>query len=163
MVKNERQYKIAKVKLENWSKTLAQLPNNRRASTNWLAKEQAFGVGQQINQLRAEIAEYDETASGKRKLPDLGLVSEIPSTLISWRIAHHLTQRELAERVGIHENQLQKYEAEDYGCASYQTIAHMRRFYKKRARSVTQSLSERGHVANCYTDRGAKLSSPLRL
>jgi DNA-binding XRE family transcriptional regulator len=137
MIKNEKQYKIAKVKLEKWLKTQAQLPNNRGASKDWLVKEQEFGVEQQINQLRAEIAEYDETASGKRKLPELELVSKIPSMLISWRIAHHLTQRELAERVGIHENQLQKYEAEDYACASYQTIAH-----------IAQVLKEEGKIRN---------------
>jgi len=133
MIKNEKQHKIAQSKLNKWLKTQAQLRDTAVVKkTDWLAKEQAFGVGQQIKQLRAEITEYEQTAAGKRKLPELELVSEIPSMLIRWRIARHLTQRELAERAGIHENQLQKYEAEDYGCASYQTIAHIAQVLRER-------------------------------
>jgi DNA-binding XRE family transcriptional regulator len=123
MIKNEKQYKIAKSKLDRWLETQTQL---RNADTkNWVVKEQKFSVEQQIKQLKSEIKEYEDIVSGRRQLVELELVSQIPSMLIKWRIARHLTQRELAERAGIHENQLQKYEAEDYGCASYQTIAHI--------------------------------------
>jgi len=123
MIKNEKQYKVAKSKLRKWLETQTQL---RSADiSNWVVKEQKFGVEQQIKQLKSEIKEYEDTVSGRRKLLELELVSQIPSMLIKWRIARQLTQRELAERAGIHENQLQKYEAEDYGCASYQTIAHI--------------------------------------
>jgi HTH-type transcriptional regulator / antitoxin HigA len=132
MIKNEKQHKIANAKLNKWLKTQAQLRDTTIVKTDWLAKEQAFGVQQQIKQLRAEITEYEQTAAGKRKLPELELVFEIPSMLIRWRIARHLTQRELAKRAGIHENQLQKYEAEHYGCASYQTIAHIAQVLQER-------------------------------
>ncbi len=124
MIKNEKQYKVAKSKLNKWLETQSQLRSSD--ITDWVVKEQKFGVEQQIKQLKSEIKEYEDTVSGRgRKLLELELVSQIPSMLIKWRIARHLTQRDLAERAGIHENQLQKYEAEDYGCASYQTIAHI--------------------------------------
>jgi HTH-type transcriptional regulator/antitoxin HigA len=81
-----------------------------------------FGVEQQIKQLSSELEEYDDTVSGKAKLPDPALVEEIPILLIRWRIARHWTQRDLADRVGLHENQIQKYESEGYGGASLLTV-----------------------------------------
>ncbi len=95
MIKNEKQHKMAKSKLNKWLKTQTQLQSTAVRKNDWLAKEQAFGVEQQIKQLRAEIIEYEETVAGNRKLLKLELVSEIPSMLIRWRIARHLTQRQL--------------------------------------------------------------------
>lgn len=124
MLKNEKQYNSAKAKLQKWLKTLEQL--NTRSSVDqpdWLIDEQRFGVEQEIDQLKAEIQEYDDTFTGKKKLPDPSLVGQIPFLLISWRIARQWTQKELAERVQMHENQIQKYESEDYAGASMQTMA----------------------------------------
>jgi HTH-type transcriptional regulator/antitoxin HigA len=124
MIKNEKQYKVAKAKLERWLKTQGQL-RHKASQPDWLHSEQAFGVKQEISQLRREIKEYEDILSGKAKLPDPSLVTEIPHLLISWRIARHWTQRQLAERLGMHENQIQKYESEDYGCASLETITRI--------------------------------------
>src|SRR5580700_4459798 len=116
MIKNERQYKIANAKLEKWLKTQKQLKKNQRNNIpDWLLAEQNFGTAQQIKQLKAEITDFENTAAGTKSLPDPSLVDEIPQLLISWRIARRMTQRELADRAGIHENLLQKYEAENYG------------------------------------------------
>jgi len=126
MLKNEKQYNSAKAKLEKWRKAKKQLRKDGLAGqADWLVGEQAFGIDQQIKQLSAEVKEYEDTVSGKLKLPDPTLISEIPRFLISWRIARHWTQRELADRVGMHENQIQKYESEDYSCASLQTISNI--------------------------------------
>jgi HTH-type transcriptional regulator / antitoxin HigA len=54
-----------------------------------------------------------------------------PQLLISWRIARHWTQRQLADRLGMHENQIQKYEAEDYSCASLETITRIAAILKE--------------------------------
>jgi len=123
MIKNEKQYKSAKVKLEKWLRTQEQLRIGASIQQpDWLVAEQSFGIEQEVVQLAAEIKQYEDLSSGKVTLPDLGLVLEIPYLLISWRIARHLTQRDLATRVGLHENQIQKYESEDYGAASLQTL-----------------------------------------
>jgi HTH-type transcriptional regulator/antitoxin HigA len=124
MIKNEKQYKVVKAKLERWLKSQGQL-RQKEAQNNWLAEEQAFGVKQEIVQLQAQIEEYEDIISGRTKLPDPSLILEIPHLLISWRIARRWTQRQLADRLGMHENQIQKYEAEDYGCASLETISRI--------------------------------------
>lgn len=131
MIKNEKQYRMAKKKLDRWLKTLAQLLERAPSATeSWLADEQAFGVRQEIEQLRAEITDYEETVSGKKNLPDLAVVAEIPHLLIRWRIARGLTQRELAKRLDVHENQIQKYEAENYSGASLHTITEIARILR---------------------------------
>lgn len=132
MIKNEKQYKIAKSNLEKWLKTLEQVRTMAQPSTpKWVVREQLLGTEEQVRQLKAELKEYEDTASGKRPLPDPSLIDQIPFLLISWRIARQLTQRQLAEKAGIHENLLQKYEADNYGCASYNTIMHIAHVLKE--------------------------------
>jgi len=132
MIKNERQYRIAKANLDKWLTTLAQLKNEPLANApKWVLAEQLKSAEEQVRQLQAELKDYDDTASGAKKLPSPSLVSDVPSLLIAWRIARHLTQKQLAERAGLNENLLQKYEAENYGCASYNTIAHIARILQE--------------------------------
>lgn len=126
MIKNEKQYKMAKVKLEKWLKTRQQVRESASdGQPDWSIEEQAFGVDEQIKQLQTEISEYELTETGQEALPDPALVLEIPSLLIRWRIAYHLTQKDLATMLGLHENQIQRYEREDYGCASLETISRV--------------------------------------
>ena len=46
----------------------------------------------------------------------------LPELLIKAHIARGLTQRELADRVGLKEQQIQKYEATDYVAAKWSRI-----------------------------------------
>ncbi len=127
MIKNEKQYKIAKANLEKWLKNLetyrsTPLPN----LPEWVLKEQGITITEQVKQIQAEINEYENTvAAGIKALPDPKLVDELPALLIKWRIAQHLTQKDLAALAGIHENLLQKYEQENYSGASLRTIQHI--------------------------------------
>lgn len=142
MIKNEKQYKMAKVKLEKWLKTQQQLQEGASAGQpDWIIAEQAFGIEQQINQLQAEISEYELTESGQQALPDPTLVFDLPFLLIRWRIACRLTQRDLATRLGVHENQIQKYERENYGCASLETISRVAEVLKQALQEQTASNS----------------------
>lgn len=134
MIKNEKQYRIAKANLQKWEKNLKINSNVTPAKfENWIVKEQEFAITEQVEQLRLELYEYESlVASGTSDLHDLDIINEIPSLLIQWRIALNLTQKELATRAGIHENLLQKYEQEDYSCASLKTIMHIAKILKTR-------------------------------
>ncbi|MBZ0186121.1 MAG: helix-turn-helix domain-containing protein [Candidatus Obscuribacterales bacterium] len=123
MIKNQKQLNSTKAKLRKWLKNKEQLlAGASKGEPEWLIAEQTFGVDQQIKQLQSEIQKYEDTVAGNVTLPDPCLVSEIPQLLISWRIVRHWTQKDLANRVGLHENQIQKYESEDYRAASLQTL-----------------------------------------
>jgi HTH-type transcriptional regulator/antitoxin HigA len=64
--------------------------------------------------------------SGKTKLPALAsAIHCVPDLLIQYRIAKQLSQRQLAQLLRLHEQQIQKYESTNYGCASFDTICHI--------------------------------------
>jgi HTH-type transcriptional regulator / antitoxin HigA len=141
MIKNERQYRIAKANLAKWLKTLEQIKSGEQPDTSkWVVAEQLKSVEEQVRQLQADLKEYDDIVSGAKKLPSPSLVNDLPSLLVSWRIARHLTQKQLAERAGINENLLQKYESENYGCVAYNTIAHIARILQEEETCQHQHL-----------------------
>ncbi|MBU6454103.1 MAG: helix-turn-helix domain-containing protein, partial [Cyanobacteria bacterium REEB67] len=89
----------------------------------WLLEEEKFGIEQQIKQLEKDVQDYNDLAAGKKKLPSPTLiVAQIPDLLVSCRIAKHWTQKELAERVGMPENQIQRYESQNYASVSLNVI-----------------------------------------
>jgi len=56
------------------------------------------------------------------KLPPLDTINNVPELLISWRIAKNWTQKELSEKLGLAEQQVQKYERTDYATATLATL-----------------------------------------
>ena len=53
---------------------------------------------------------------------ELRVVADLPELLIKARIARGLTQKELADRVGLKEQQIQRYGATDYDAAKWSRI-----------------------------------------
>ena len=49
-------------------------------------------------------------------------MQDLPNLLIQWRIYEGLTQKQLAEKLGWHYQQLQDYEKSDYSSATWHTI-----------------------------------------
>ena len=144
MLKNERQYNSAKAKLKAWMKNLDVLAARvaNKEAEDWLLEEERFGIEQQIKQLSAELQEYEDTFAGKKHLmPPLPALAELPTLLIQWRIYRHWTQRELALRVGIQENLLQKYEAENFNGVSLQNL-------QKIAKVLQEGLAEERHLVS---------------
>lgn len=135
MIKNERQYRIARANLEKWLKNLEIHKTAKQPDLPaWALQEQRGSIGEQVRQLQAEIKEYEDTVTlGLKNLPDPEMVNDIPVLLIKWRIAQHLTQKELAVLAGLHENLLQKYEQENYSGASFKTIQHIAHVLKDTA------------------------------
>jgi ribosome-binding protein aMBF1 (putative translation factor) len=60
--------------------------------------------------------------SGKRRVITLHSIEELPKTLIQARIAAGLSQEELAAKLGLKAQQVQRYEANDYQSASLERI-----------------------------------------
>jgi len=88
-----------------------------------LRQAQLDALQRQQESLRQELADYEALkGSGLRVFPAASF-DELPRTLIKARIAAGLSQKELAERLGLKEQQVQKYEATEYTSAS---MARMR-------------------------------------
>ena len=87
-----------------------------------LRKAQLAGLKSQLEDLRSEIQEYEALRSGKRRMIALDSIEELPKTLIQARIAAGLSQEELAAKLGLKPQQIQRYEATNYQSASLERV-----------------------------------------
>jgi HTH-type transcriptional regulator / antitoxin HipB len=122
MIQNERQYRITQTKLKEFEKELAAIdPHNPnlhpRQIVGW-----TNSYNLTIHQLKQEIAEYEQLKSGNIVTFVLGSLNDLPTTMIKARIAAGMTQKELAEKIGVQEQQIQKYEANHYSSASFERL-----------------------------------------
>ena len=120
MIKNDRQYKITKTQAEKFGKALRNLSKGTPVQNinPILAKAQREAIQSQYEELRQELKEYEELKSGKRKTIRVNSFEHLPIALIQARIARGLTQKELAQELGLKEQQIQRYEASSYAKAS---------------------------------------------
>jgi ribosome-binding protein aMBF1 (putative translation factor) len=68
------------------------------------------------------MREYEALRSGKRRSLALESIEELPKTLIQARIAAGLSQEELAAKLGLKPQQIQRYEATNYQGASLERV-----------------------------------------
>ena len=128
MIKNERQYRIAKAqaaKFEAALKTFGSKSRKGQTTHPKLVKAQKDAIQGQLDSLNGELREYEELQSGKVPAPDLGYIAVVPQDLIRARIASGLTHKELAKRLGLAEQQIQQYEAKEYESVSLARIAEI--------------------------------------
>jgi len=123
MIKNEKQYKITHSwlkKFEEGRKKIDSLPKIKEQP--WLRQAQRGSLEAQIRQLKEEIQEYEALKSGKIVVPSLDVLATVPELLIKKRIANGWTLEQLAERLGLHYQQIQRYESTDYATATFETM-----------------------------------------
>ena len=106
-------------------KTFASKSRKDKATHRKLVKAQKDGIQSQLDSLNGEVREYEEIQNGKVGAPDLGYIAVVPQDLIRARIAAGLTQKDLAKRLGMAEQQIQQYEAKDYESVSLGRIAEI--------------------------------------
>ncbi len=122
MIKNERQYRITKAQADGLSRTLNSLGKRTDSVHPLIAKAQEDALRSQVEELQGELRDYESLLSGGFEPDDLQAVADLPTMLIRARIAQGLSQKDLAERLGLKEQQIQRYEATDYASASLTRI-----------------------------------------
>ena len=125
MIKNERQYRITRAQAERFSQALLKLERQEPEPTDvhpLLHKAREDALRSQLVDLESEIHEYEELRTGQFEFGQLKTITELPAALIKARIARGMSQRDLAERLGLKEQQIQRYEASEYGSASLARI-----------------------------------------
>jgi HTH-type transcriptional regulator / antitoxin HipB len=139
MIQNERQYRITQTKLKEFERDLAAIdpqdPNlHPRQIVGW-----TNSYNLTIRQLKQEIAEYEQLKSGNISTFVLGSIDDIPTTLIKARIAAGLTQKELADEIGVQEQQIQRYEANHYSSTSFDRLRSIANVLKI---NITQAVMQ---------------------
>ena len=125
MIKNERQYRITRTQAERFARMLEGLRNRPEGADGvhpMIAQAQVDAVSSQLADLEAELREYEAIRDGRFEVEALREAVNLPELLIKARIAQGLTQKELADRLGLKEQQIQRYEATDYAAAKWSRI-----------------------------------------
>lgn len=125
MIRNEREYRITRAQADRFERALAQLAQRPAIAATLhplLQQAEEDGIRSQLADLRQEIGEYESLRAGSRRTLHLDSLEDLPRALIQARIAAGLTQRDLAERLGLKEQQVQRYEATDYRSATLERI-----------------------------------------
>jgi ribosome-binding protein aMBF1 (putative translation factor) len=86
----------------------------------WKAQREA--ARSQMEDLREQVEAYERLNAGRSKEVVLEAVGDLPKALIRARIAAGMTQEGLARRLGVKPQQVQRYEATEYGSASFARI-----------------------------------------
>lgn len=118
MIQNERQFKITQNQIETLNAALAEFESSSADAPDWIVKAQSEALNSQITELRSEVIEYELLKSGKNRYLECSNLVDLPISLIRARIASGLSQKELAESLGLSMQQIQRYESSDYSGAS---------------------------------------------
>jgi HTH-type transcriptional regulator / antitoxin HipB len=121
MIQNERQYKITRSKLKQLSidRSALDLPTDLHPR-QMLARKNSLGI--LIGELEQEIVEYNRLKSGRVTQFPIESLQDLPRVAIQARIAAGLTQKELAEKIGVQEQQIQRYEANNYQAVGFDRL-----------------------------------------
>ncbi len=122
MIANERQYRITKRWLERFEQARTGVEQEGGDLQPRARKALRDQYESQIEELREQLAEYDALRDGRITVLDVESLAELPEALIRARIAVGLTQRALAERLGLKEQQIQRYEATRYAGVSFDRL-----------------------------------------
>ena len=125
MIKNERQYRITRTQAERFARTLEGLrnrPEGLDGTHPMIVQAQVDAASSQLADLEDELREYEAVKGGEFQVDVLRVVADLPALLIKARIAQGMTQKELADRLGLKEQQIQRYEATDYATAKWSRI-----------------------------------------
>ncbi len=123
MITNEVQRRATEANLRQFEEALANLEAEHRGKKrSKLAQLEIDAVRSQADDLRAELEEYDQLRSGEVSTFEASSLEELATLLIKARIARGWTQRQLADELGIAEQQVQRYEATGYRSASLARI-----------------------------------------
>lgn len=120
MIKNEKQYNTSKKRLAELEHTISTkqskvLPNSKEeGALNSLILIR--------NTIKEEIKQYESLKIKGIPLRRKVSVAQLPNILIEHKIAKGLTQKQYSEILGIKEQQLQRYEAENYSSVSFSRL-----------------------------------------
>ncbi len=91
-----------------------------------LLQAEKQGIQVLIDRLKSEVVEYDNLKQQKTSI-QIGSIEDLAVGLIKARIAVGMTQKELAAKIGVQEQQIQRYEENHYASASLARLTEISR------------------------------------
>lgn len=119
MIKNGKQAAITRAKLEAAISERSEYLKNKNDEVDEISHQfymDSFtGL---IDELQHQLDVYDHLKNGNFRCIPCDSLDDLPNLFIAARIAQNLSQSALADKLGIPEQQIQRYESMDYDTAS---------------------------------------------
>jgi HTH-type transcriptional regulator / antitoxin HipB len=121
MIKNEKQYWITRKHLINMQAGIDKIQSHEKPIP---PKEELILVSLNVmkQQLENEISAYTHLRSGPLSTFSERSIDKLPELLIEFKINSGMTQKEFAKKIGMKEQQLQRYEAENFESISLRNL-----------------------------------------
>jgi HTH-type transcriptional regulator/antitoxin HigA len=140
VIATEVQYRATVNHLRQFEEALRNLKAKYPAATRTKrAQLEIDAVQAQADDLSAEIDEYERLRSGEVEVLQGKSLVDLATLLVKARVARGWTQRQLAEALGIAEQQVQRYEATGYRSASLARISDV-------ADALSLTITEEAHL-----------------
>ncbi len=115
MILNQRQYGVTKAQMNRLQKVLELSKKQKDELDKQIYDSMIAGLKSQINELKDQLKEYEKIQNAKAL--DYSL-ENLPIVLIQARVALGWTQKQLAKKLNIDPQQVQRYEKTNYGSVS---------------------------------------------
>jgi DNA-binding XRE family transcriptional regulator len=122
MIKNQKQAAVVRKEIDDLIALIKEMDKLSATQKLDLKQQLQYNIWKgRIEDLLSEIKEYETLTS-----PDLRILEidseRLEKAIVSFRIASGMTQSDLADRLEIQEQQIQRYEQNDYLTASFERV-----------------------------------------
>ncbi len=116
MIANEREYRITKAARRRFEDAVEAHKLSMPGEGVDPRVHAAMGdaMRSEVEVLSKQIQRYEDLRDGRVRQRELDGLTDLPTALIEARIAAGLTQKELAERLGLKQQQIQRWESDRY-------------------------------------------------
>lgn len=139
MIKNEKEYRVTKAAAQNFQAALTNFDERPQAhpgiDPRFIPKMRE-SMESELEILSEDLKTYEQLRRRRRNRLKVAELRSLPLELIRARISAGLSEAELAKRLGLKPQQIQRYEEHDYETASFARILEI-------AQALDQAAHER--------------------
>ena len=136
MITNERQYQISKAQVAKFRAAIDTPDSTTRTLHPRARKALREAAQSQLDDLLAEVADYEQLRDGQLTSITAESIADLAPALIKARIMRKWTQKELADKLEVAEQQVQRYEATQYKGVSVERLQAVADALRLRVREV---------------------------
>jgi HTH-type transcriptional regulator/antitoxin HigA len=138
VITNEKQLRSTRALVDRMRLSLDSIADTGGVHPLFVAA-QRDALSSQIREMEGDIDLYLNLQAGRISTFEASSLNDLPDLLIQARIARGMSQRDLAEFLGMKEQQVQRYEAERYRSASLERLGEV-------ADALNVGISERAEL-----------------
>lgn len=143
MILSDKQYSVSNAELAKLKAALL-ATESREAEQGWLRQAEIDALKSQIEEIESELAEYGLLKSGQITFSKTYALEDLPRILVQARIAAGLSQTDLASKLNMKPQQIQRYEATNYMGASLARLIEVSRVLGVKASGTFEGAKDEG-------------------